>query len=86
MYLLIVILKTGVLLIFSVFHVLSWKFCRILPNNMTVMIKLSPDENSIDDAEYKLIATITTENKDDLKIKMFPNINIGFDQLFDCID
>lgn len=50
------------------------------------MIKLSPDENSIDDAEYKLIATITTENKDDLKIKMFPNINIGFDQLFDCID
>ena len=47
---------------------------------------LSPDENSIDDAEYKLIATITTENKDDLKIKMFPNINIGFDQLFDCID
>lgn len=38
------------------------------------------------DAEYKLIATITTENKDDQKIKMFPNINIGFDQLFDCID
>ncbi len=47
---------------------------------------LSPDENSIDDAEYKLVSTITEKNKTDLKINMFPNIYIGFDQLFDCID
>lgn len=47
---------------------------------------LTPDENSIDDAEYKLISTITEENQTDLKINMFPNINIKFEQLFDCID
>lgn len=47
---------------------------------------LSPDENSIDDAEYKLVSTITESNKDDLRIYMFPNVDIKFDQLFDCID
>ncbi|MCI8892495.1 MAG: Uma2 family endonuclease [Eubacterium sp.] len=47
---------------------------------------LSPDENSIDDAEYKLISIITEENKSELKINLFPNIPIQFDQLFDCID
>lgn len=47
---------------------------------------LTPDENSIDNAEYKLISTITEENQTDLKINMFPNINIKFEQLFDCID
>lgn len=47
---------------------------------------LSPDENSIDDAEYKLVSTIAESNKEDLRIYMFPNVDIKFDQLFDCID
>ncbi|MDE7416008.1 MAG: Uma2 family endonuclease [Lachnospiraceae bacterium] len=47
---------------------------------------LSPDENSIDDAEYRLIATVTEQNKEELKIHMFPNIRITFAQLFDGID
>lgn len=47
---------------------------------------LSPDENSIDDAKYKLIATITEQNKEHLKIYMFPNVKIDFEQLFDGID
>lgn len=47
---------------------------------------LSPDENSIDEAEYKLIKTIMEDNKGDLKIQMFPNIKINFEQLFDGID
>lgn len=47
---------------------------------------LSPDENSIDDAEYKLISTVTEQNKDDLKLYMFPNVKIDFEQLFDGVD
>lgn len=47
---------------------------------------LAPDENSFDDAEYQLTATITQANKTDLQIVMFPNIKIDFDQLFDGID
>lgn len=47
---------------------------------------LSPDENSIDDAEYKLVSTITEQNKTELKIYMFPNVKIDFGQLFDGID
>ena len=47
---------------------------------------LSPDENSIDDAEYKLLATVTEQNKGDLKIHMFPNVKIDFEQLFDGVD
>ena len=47
---------------------------------------LSPDENSIDDAEYRLITTVTERNKEELKIQMFPNIAISFAQLFDGID
>lgn len=47
---------------------------------------LSPDENSIDDAEYRLSETITEQNKEDLKIYMFPNVKIDFEQLFDGID
>lgn len=47
---------------------------------------LSPDENSIDDAKYKLMATITEQNKEHLKIHMFPNVKIDFEQLFDGID
>ncbi len=47
---------------------------------------LSPDENSIDDAEYKLLSTVTEPNKDDLKIHMFPSVKIDFDQLFDGVE
>lgn len=47
---------------------------------------LSPDEASVDDAEYRHISTVTQNNKMDLKIYMFPNISIAFDQLFDGID
>ena len=47
---------------------------------------LSPDENSIDDAEYRLIATVSEQNKEELKIHMFPNIAISFAQLFDGVD
>ncbi len=47
---------------------------------------LSPDENLIDDAEYRLIATVTEQNKEELKIHMFPNIKIDFAQLFDGVD
>lgn len=47
---------------------------------------LSPDENSIDDAEYRLLETITEQNKRDLKIHMFPNVKIDFEQLFDGVD
>lgn len=50
------------------------------------MYILSPDENSIDDAEYKLLLTVTEQNKNDLKIHMFPDIKISFDQLFDGVD
>lgn len=46
---------------------------------------LTPDETSVDDAEYKLFSVITEENKADLKIHMFPNIKIDFDDLFDGI-
>lgn len=47
---------------------------------------LSPDENTIDDAEYKFVSTVTESNKEELKIYMFPSVRIEFDQLFDCID
>ncbi len=47
---------------------------------------LSPDENSIDDAQYRLLATITEQNKSELKMHMFPNVKIDFEQLFDGID
>lgn len=47
---------------------------------------LSPDENSIDDAAYKLLETVTEQNKEDLKIYMFPNVKINFEQLFDGVE
>lgn len=47
---------------------------------------LSPDENSMDESEYTLISIVTEKNKDELKIQMFPNIQVDFDQLFDGID
>lgn len=47
---------------------------------------LSPDENSIDEANYKLVSVITEQNKEDLQIQMFPNVQVDFYQLFDGID
>ncbi len=47
---------------------------------------LSPDENSMDDAEYRLLRTVTEQNKEELKIHMFPNVKIEFEQLFDGIE
>ncbi len=43
---------------------------------------LSPNENSVDEAEYILYKTVTKENKEDLEIVMFPNFQIEFDELF----
>ena len=47
---------------------------------------LTPDESSVDDASYRLATTVTAQNKKALKIQMFPNIHITFDELFDGID
>jgi Uma2 family endonuclease len=47
---------------------------------------LSPDENSIDDAEYRLLSTVTEQNKGELRIHMFPNVMIDFEQLFEGVD
>ena len=47
---------------------------------------LSPDENSIDDAEYRLLSTVTEQNKGELRIRMFPNVMIDFEQLFEGVD
>lgn len=41
---------------------------------------LSPDENSVDEAEYKLMSVVTEQNKEDLKFYMFPNVRISFEQ------
>lgn len=47
---------------------------------------LSPNENSIDDAEYRLLEKVTEQNMGDLRLHMFPNVKIDFEQLFDGID
>lgn len=47
---------------------------------------LTPDEGSVDEAEYRLVARVTEQNKEDLKLHMFPNVKIEFDQLFDGVD
>lgn len=47
---------------------------------------LVPDESAIDKADYKQMATVTAENAEDLKLYMFPNVKISFEQLFDGID
>ena len=47
---------------------------------------LVPNENAIDDAEYKLISTITEQNRQDLVLQVFPHISIDFEQLFDGVD
>lgn len=47
---------------------------------------LVPDESAVDHAEYRLMQTVTEKNKQNLKLYMFPNVRITFDQLFDGID
>lgn len=47
---------------------------------------LIPDEQSVDENAYKRVPVITGQNKNDLKIHVFPDIQIGFEQLFDGID
>ena len=47
---------------------------------------LVPNENAIDDAGYKLISTITEQNRQDLVLQMFPHLSIDFEQLFDGVD
>lgn len=47
---------------------------------------LVPDELDIDNADYKLMATVTADNPADLKLYMFPNVNITYEQLFDGVD
>lgn len=47
---------------------------------------LSPDETSMDEAEYKLMSVVTEQNKEALKLHMFPNVKLTFAQLFDGVD
>lgn len=47
---------------------------------------LVTDENTVDGISYKLMSTITKENKTELSLHMFPNVEITFEQLFDGID
>ena len=47
---------------------------------------LSPDESTVDDAEYRLVSVVTEQNKGSLRIQMFPNVSIDFDELFDGVD
>ena len=47
---------------------------------------LVPDEQSIDEMQYKLVSTVVEQNKEELKLHMFPNVKIDFEQLFDGIE
>ena len=47
---------------------------------------LVPDENTVDNMEYKLVKTVKEGNKEELGLQMFPNVKITFEQLFDGID
>ena len=47
---------------------------------------LVTDENSIDTIDYKLVNVITEANKEELKIHVFPNVTITFEELFDGIE
>lgn len=47
---------------------------------------LVPDENTLDNMEYKLMMTVTESNKLDLKLYHFPYIPINFDDLFDGLN
>lgn len=47
---------------------------------------LVTDESTTDGMEYRHIKTITKDNKEELSIHMFPNVQITFEQLFDGIE
>ncbi len=47
---------------------------------------LSPDETSIDEADYRLVSVVTQQNEEELKLHMFPNVKLTFAQLFDGVD
>ena len=47
---------------------------------------LTTDESTIDNAEYKLVNTITEANKEELSIYVFPHVQFTFEQLFDGIE
>lgn len=47
---------------------------------------LCPDENTLDDREYRLYQVITEENKEELRLAHFPNVKISFEELFDGIE
>ena len=47
---------------------------------------LVTDESTTDGMEYRLVKTITKDNKEELSIHMFPNVQITFEQLFDGIE
>lgn len=44
---------------------------------------LCTDESTVDHMYYKLMNTVTEENKEELKLTMFPHVEISFDELFD---
>ena len=47
---------------------------------------LVPNEQSMDEMQYKLASTVVEQNKEELKLHMFPNVKIDFEQLFDGVD
>lgn len=47
---------------------------------------LVTDENTVDGMSYKFMNIITQENKSELSLHIFPNVEITFEQLFDGID
>lgn len=47
---------------------------------------LTTDESTIDNTEYRLVNTITETNKEELKLHVFPHVQLTFEQLFDGIE
>lgn len=47
---------------------------------------LTTDESTIDSTEYRLVNTITEANKEELKLHVFPHVQLTFEQLFDGIE
>lgn len=47
---------------------------------------LTTDESTIDSTEYRLVSTITETNKEELKLHVFPHVQLTFEQLFDGIE
>lgn len=47
---------------------------------------LTTDESTIDNTEYRLVNTIRETNKEELKLHVFPHVQLTFEQLFDGIE